>query len=1293
MTDFLDQISDEEFELDETDKQRVDDILNESDEEDNPQIGADPLGKSSLRSFRHAYIPDNSEIKSLREIDSFLREERSPSVTTSSAQPQISDPLDLIHRKEIEEAKKTDKSGVKKLEITRRFKDKQLPVISIEEIKPISLRIASAGIGLPSCLSISNNFIVIGTSQGFITVYSHEGHELKRMKVGKATNFGSVTSIDISFDETWAVSGYEQGQVAIWDMTTGNNVRATNSIFSVPILSARFWKVQRQFVVCSDLKGNVALIECVKSFLSTTLTTEMIFRGEAGIVTDIQPLFPDPNRPHASDSHRVIAFGTLNQVLLCTLEPVSTNLLTDEKPTGVNTGVSPCITWFRGMDPNIAIGWGVKIKIFCIKYAVADGVQPIGVIDIDSEIRSLHWLAEDTLLMLDYLREVKIISARLAIEQNFSVGVLETSKINTEIAFQSIIKAEAGRNRSTLHNSVRAFNRSIYILGNTTFHRGKLLNWQECLDHMMRNGDWLQALCHGIDFYLGEGKKLHGVPQNKDVLRNTLELVVKDYVRATNIPWEHKIPVTIEYCIGIGAFDLLFNEMFDFFVDAGTDNKNQQIFMDNLEPFILQDQIKVIPTYILGKMVAYYLNIKRPDIIERMILHLDPNCIDPRFIEAPCREYNLLTAYIFINTNTQHPNFVNPLKSIFRVLRKQEKRDTKQFFTYKLLWYLRLTFEGKTFPNGVIPESSLREAVPKIIDWLLKKNHLSVLIDQDSITTLKVLRSAFEPGVPCNALSKASPSHSEILAKLETICHQNSPAFPHLAYFIARVSSFSSELISKEMCMATAKFLMKSRVETRPSIALNAQTIEAYISLSMFKDFADEDSQIEYDSERKGRFILSMLEKRKDLTSEDVNELFYIAVTSPYTEVLVFLQEIQEKYTDCIKAFLASDNVKIKIKIFDWVGRIFSKLRFSELENIKAIVMNSLNVLVEIDSDRTAKLVKDWFENEHAQIIRKLNSAPQLQLKYLRELVKDSHDKETLNEDLLLLYVELLCKLEPHKVMDFLVSRDDYSLDDCLKLCRQYEVINATAYLYERIGCTRDALKLYLDLLRKKVNALEDTLASRREITQQKIDEISADTTHAVNLCVRNANRLDEAETEDHWFLILDEVLLEYQKFKPYFLSTPILENSIYNSVKDILDSMMDHVDFNSIITHITKNFGFIPFKHFKDSFVSVLSRVSYQENILSKAINLLNYDTICMTQELLHVSCKGASSQDFKCSKCKGVAVTDEMLKSNDEKLLLFTCGHAYHSSCLKEKACETCKKQEAKKGTFLLATRGRKV
>ena len=59
MTDFLDQISDEEFELDETDKQRVDDILNESDEEDNPHIGIDPLGKSLLRSFRHAYTPDN----------------------------------------------------------------------------------------------------------------------------------------------------------------------------------------------------------------------------------------------------------------------------------------------------------------------------------------------------------------------------------------------------------------------------------------------------------------------------------------------------------------------------------------------------------------------------------------------------------------------------------------------------------------------------------------------------------------------------------------------------------------------------------------------------------------------------------------------------------------------------------------------------------------------------------------------------------------------------------------------------------------------------------------------------------------------------------------------------------------------------------------------------------------------------------------------------------------------------------------------------------------------------------
>mmetsp|Transcript_25587 Transcript_25587/g.4285 ORF Transcript_25587/g.4285 Transcript_25587/m.4285 type:complete len:126 (+) Transcript_25587:1096-1473(+) len=123
----------------------------------------------------------------------------------------------------------------------------------------------------------------------------------------------------------------------------------------------------------------------------------------------------------------------------------------------------------------------------------------------------------------------------------------------------------------------------------------------------------------------------------------------------------------MEYCIGIDSTDLLFEDLFQYFIDAGPEG-NLGLFMERLEPFILHGEVTNIPTLVLGRIIGFLLNINRPDIVERIIIHLDPNCIDPQHVNPFCREYNLLTAYIYINTRTNHQSFVNPLKRIFHVI-------------------------------------------------------------------------------------------------------------------------------------------------------------------------------------------------------------------------------------------------------------------------------------------------------------------------------------------------------------------------------------------------------------------------------------------------------------------------------------------------------------------------------------------------------------------------------------------------------------------------------------------------
>ena len=110
-----------------------------------------------------------------------------------------------------------------------------------------------------------------------------------------------------------------------------------------------------------------------------------------------------------------------------------------------------------------------------------------------------------------------------------------------------------------------------------------------------------------------------------------------------------------------------------------------KILTNVLEPYILTGKIKTVPSYALGKMIEYYLNTKQDNTIERIIVHLEPSCIDPRQVLPICIEHNLLSAYIFISTNSTSQSFVNPLKKIYKTMIKQTDPRPKLYFTYKLL--------------------------------------------------------------------------------------------------------------------------------------------------------------------------------------------------------------------------------------------------------------------------------------------------------------------------------------------------------------------------------------------------------------------------------------------------------------------------------------------------------------------------------------------------------------------------------------------------------------------------------
>jgi hypothetical protein len=88
-----------------------------------------------------------------------------------------------------------------------------------------------------------------------------------------------------------------------------------------------------------------------------------------------------------------------------------------------------------------------------------------------------------------------------------------------------------------------------------------------------------------------------------------------------------------------------------------------------------------------------------------------------------------------------------------------------------------------------------------------------------------------------------------------------------------------------------------------------------------------------------------------------------------------------------------------------------------------------------------------------------------------------------------LLDMQLLCQFEPHAVLRFLESYENYRLEHCLKLCQEYGITDAAIFLLERVGDVASALNLVLKDLDRCRDGLELSVSTLSSTSVQAFDK------------------------------------------------------------------------------------------------------------------------------------------------------------------------------------------------------------
>jgi len=1203
-------------------------------------------------------------------------------------------------------------------------------------------------LGLPTCMTSQGGIISIANSQGIIRLFDYREGERKSL-IHKDLQGLEITCIDIHPTEPQIVVGTKKSIIAIWDLKTCSVLKSFATGKGFGIINVKFLKGPRQCIIWSDAGGDVIVSEYSKAFIGYNITNIAIMREAYAF--SLNPLFPNELYPSKLDNFSLIAIAGFASIYILNIDtPIS--LLWEYRRKDAAKHTLPYIDWGRGALPNdpenqnliLAIAWDKIIQLIEIKepFQKEDGYGFSGYYESQYEIIGMYWVSESVLCVVNNMKEVRVLYTG-----NFNSGrypepglnikkqvtdkklseELEKPYKSTEEFIPQVVKL--GKDQTVLKNTYHQtiIRKGHQVLGLTKIgpFEAKLYTWNEFLEEQRGKSKWINALSVSIEVYQGVLKGFANVPERKDLREETLKANMKEFLcdslmqdlekmqeNAAKSPTDGvasmtQIQVTIEYCLIISSYDLLFRTIYELYADAEMEN----LFIQAMEPFILAGKFCSIPIpgKIFDKMLDYYVKVNKTRVLEQILLALPLEGFDLTKLSDICTNNKLFSAFIYIKTlENNETQFIEPLiyMGIEMRLKRKDKTILKLdairsipeqaevsaiYLGYKILWYIDLCFKGKKYPPGKATQITI-EAWPKvvygIINWLfLEQNettNLYELMKQDLNQVLIVFKELFENETTRGFLKEPEKYKSkdgygfDYIAVLDKIMNttkglqEDVPRNMTLVYrFMAKIASIQGIHISADWCIETVKSL-KENLDENFTKKVSEETIVGILKNQVSK-----------------------------LSKENINSLISYFLKSEYTEVVIYLWEINGEYTKCFDAFLDAKDLNTSLKIFTWLKHIkellgdVNSVNNDDIKLLKSAIYDRLERLVALNMDSTEEVVDKWFANQHEEVIEKLKKEPTLQLEYvLRVLSEKEQDISQIFKEfsvsgketdeykrytrILTLNVELLCDLRPNKVMEN-IEKKWYPTQLCLDICRKKDHKEAIAFLLKRSGAFAESLNAYIEILNKYFKLmLEDTtndIIGKNDIEFRRFFE------SALKVCKKNAKVTGNSESEQGlWFQLLDSLyemwlsLVKLKNEKPMTKESITKNNSISNSIKACIKmlvvSMMECVSFPTILKQITEKHGELEISSFKEMFASTLTSYFYQEKILETARGIIGNGVVKQFDELTKLKSKGVFLKHTYCSKCG-----NNILHNNEAEAIAFPCGHIYHSNCLRNReGCYVC-------------------
>ena len=859
---------------------------------------------------------------------------------------------------------------------------------------------------------------------------------------------------------------------------------------------------------------------------------------------------PLGNVEMATDTLGLTAMLTPYLLVIVSTTPIAQTQHKSARPKEVaaHSALTGCLAWFPGVKLKVADPvTGSQISKVKLVYCWSNVLTVLDVDEIPSEDKDKppslkfrarsRWKCEEPIVAVQWLSRsvltVLTISQRLIVLEDRSMRMTEAfDLIHKHIYHADLFSKQLGalveqldEEDPSMHGvvadafsmSLKAYKGRLFLLGFNDVSIGALSNWADRLIALMENGDYVGAIKLATSYYTGDANKLTvGLPEDTElrhsmvrdklmeIMSASLKYAFGQRQRNRDSADEHLFQELSETCfvacLGVGDSDFLFDEIYEWFEDAGVEG----IFLETLEPHVLEGSITAVPPVVVKAMVNHFVSQGWESRLEEMICHMDTATLDLDQVTTLCKQHSLYDALLYV-WNQALNDFVTPLFDLISLLvplmqngqysGNPMEAEISGVNALKIFPYLSYVLTGRVYPTGaVLPEDVAQKAKAELywllfsgksITWPKGSNkrlltrpsqslepsfpYLRLILSFDAASFLSALNEAFEDSFLNDSPEKSANGSS-------------GRDLPEEQIFGLTVDRQYIVSILMEI-MNSADFTPNETIYLDMFIARNLPKYPQYllfpgstltkvlVGLCKYpgRDLAE-------DAQLSAEYLLSVYQP------PDVAELVPLFKDAGFYRILKRIYRSDKQYGKLVQTYFEDpDDQDALFSCIELYLRPQAGLTRRQVEDVYQVIKQHSAEFVDLDPAMAARTMARHASGLHQHLLDSVAAQPGLQYAYLRTILEPAGDDGTVgrstDRDLVEQYLRLMCKFDPEHVSEYvgLVQSSNLRLEQLLPTMEETGVIDAAVILMAKEGQVQEAmgrLVKHLETLESAVQGL-----------------------------------------------------------------------------------------------------------------------------------------------------------------------------------------------------------------------------